>query len=270
MALLRRQLSDDEIAVLADDLVAGFPLPVDPIDFPGSVDPIDIGVLITKVTDHVRDVTPRQPGDSDFVYRQAIRAKAFDSLRGILPAAAQSNVGIYGTGQGYEQLLLRMRSNPLPEARAYADLMLTELRKVIPSFLKRVDLDDRGVAWSNYFGDSHQAMEEVAARLFPAGTDGSTVTDDKGRFQLRINADGKPDIVWRNSSTGRVILWTMDGATRTATTTIWAAAWTGYESRTTGPVYQTRTHWSTARFSGSARKAAPPIAPQGGGSARGD
>ncbi|UDF19005.1 DUF3349 domain-containing protein [Rhodococcus qingshengii] len=53
MALLRRQLSDDEIAVLADDLVARFPLPVDPIDFPGSVDPIDIGVLITKVTDDI-------------------------------------------------------------------------------------------------------------------------------------------------------------------------------------------------------------------------
>ena len=40
------------------------------------------------------------------------------------PAASLSNVGIYGTGQGYEALLLRMRSHPLPEARAYADLML--------------------------------------------------------------------------------------------------------------------------------------------------
>ena len=83
---------------------------------------------------------PKQAADSDFVYRQAIRAKAFDALRGILPAASLSNVGIYGTGQAYEQLLLRMRAHPLPEARAYADLMLHELRKVIPSFLKRVDL----------------------------------------------------------------------------------------------------------------------------------
>ena len=46
-------------------------------------------------------------------------------LRGILPAASLSNVGIYGTGQAYEALLLRMRAHPLPEARAYADLMLT-------------------------------------------------------------------------------------------------------------------------------------------------
>jgi thymidylate synthase ThyX len=101
------------------------------------------------------------------VYRQAIRAKAFDSLRGILPAASLSNVGIYGTGQGYESLLLRMRAHPLPEARTYADLMLTELRKVIPSFLKRVDVESRGVAWSTYLADTREAMTEVATQIFP-------------------------------------------------------------------------------------------------------
>ncbi len=127
--------------------------------------------LLPVLTDHFRETIAKDDGDSDFVYRQAIRAKAFDSLRGILPAASVSNVGIYGTGQGYEQLLLRMRSHPLAESRAYADLMLTELRKVIPSFLKRVDLDDRGVAWSDYFEGSRTAMDEVAARLFPPGTD---------------------------------------------------------------------------------------------------
>ena len=60
-----------------------------------------------------RRATRRQPGDSDFVHRQAIRAKALDAVRGVLPAASLSNVGIYGTGQGYEQLLLRMRAHPL-------------------------------------------------------------------------------------------------------------------------------------------------------------
>jgi thymidylate synthase ThyX len=123
--------------------------------------------LVPQLADFFRDRFPKDPGDTDFVYRQAIRAKAFDSLRGILPAASLSNVGIYGTGQGYEQLLLRMRAHPLPEARAYADLMLSELRKVIPSFLKRVDLDDRGVAWSTYLASTRTAMEEVAERLFP-------------------------------------------------------------------------------------------------------
>src|SRR5207248_8389707 len=103
--------------------------------------------------------------DSDFVYRQSIRAKALDSVRGILPAASLSNVGIYGTGQAYEALLIRMRSHPLPEARSYADLMLAELRKVIPSFLKRVDLPDRGVEWTAYLAATASATEDVAHRL---------------------------------------------------------------------------------------------------------
>jgi thymidylate synthase ThyX len=108
---------------------------------------------------------PKAKGDSDFAYRQAIRAKAYDALRGLLPAASISNVGIYGTGQAYEALLLRMRAHPLPEARAYADLMLTELRKVIPSFLTRVDRPDRGGAYSEYLATNRRNMEELADKL---------------------------------------------------------------------------------------------------------
>ncbi|HMJ78429.1 MAG TPA: FAD-dependent thymidylate synthase, partial [Iamia sp.] len=123
--------------------------------------------LVPRLQDFFRERFPKAAGDSDLVYRQAVRAKAFDSLRGILPAAALSNVGIYGTGQGYEQLLLRMRSHPLPEARRYSEMMLTELRKVIPSFLRRVDVPDRGVAWSNYLAENRMAMDDMAAKVFP-------------------------------------------------------------------------------------------------------
>jgi len=110
---------------------------------------------------------PRHPGDSDFVYRQAVRAKALDALRGLLPAASLSNVGIYGTGQSYEMLLLRMRSHPLPEARAYADLMLEELRKVIPSFLTRVDRPDRGGSWSEYLERTREETGALVEEIFP-------------------------------------------------------------------------------------------------------
>ena len=125
------------------------------------------GHLLPAMTDFYRQHTPRDSGSSDFAYRQAVRAKALDSARGVLPAATISNVGIYGTGQSYELLLLRMRSHELPEVQSYADMMLTELRKVIPSFLKRVDLEDRGVAWSHYMGDIQESMESVAGYLLP-------------------------------------------------------------------------------------------------------
>src|SRR5207253_3426644 len=108
---------------------------------------------------------PRAPTESETVYRMTIRAKALDTLRGMLPAATTSNVGIYGTGQAYEQLLLRLRAHPLREARDYADLMLVELRKVIPAFLKRVDVPERGGVWSTYFEDTRRETRDVARRL---------------------------------------------------------------------------------------------------------
>lgn len=108
---------------------------------------------------------PKAPGDSDAVYRSATRAKALDTLRGLLPAATRSNVGIYGTGQAYEALLLRMRAHPLAEMRECADQMLTELRKVVPAFFTRVDQPDRGGRWSAYLADTRARTAEVAARL---------------------------------------------------------------------------------------------------------
>jgi len=108
---------------------------------------------------------PKAAADSDAVYRAAIRAKALDTLRGMLPSATQSNVGIYGTGQGYEAAILRMRAHPLAEVRDAGNAMLAELRKVIPAFLTRVDQPDRGGKWSEYFADRRRRTAEVAARL---------------------------------------------------------------------------------------------------------
>jgi thymidylate synthase ThyX len=120
---------------------------------------------VPKLLEWARQRFPKQPGDSDFVWRQTIKAKAYDAVRGMLPAASLSNVGIYGTGQGYEALLLRMRAHPLPEVRRYAQMMLEELRLVIPSFLKRVDRQDRGVAWSAYLKERRTMTAALAAHL---------------------------------------------------------------------------------------------------------
>ncbi|MFO7591386.1 MAG: FAD-dependent thymidylate synthase [Acidimicrobiia bacterium] len=121
---------------------------------------------LPRLMDWARDRYPKDPSDSDFVYKQSIKAKACDAARGMLPSATLSNVGIYGTGQAFEALLLRMRAHPLPEARSYSTLMLEELRKVIPSFLTRVDRPDRGIAWSRYLEDTAAETEAVVAKMF--------------------------------------------------------------------------------------------------------
>ena len=120
---------------------------------------------VNQVTNHVRDTIARDPADSEFVYRQATRAKALDATRGMLPAASLSNVGIYGSGQAFEAMLLRMKAHPLPEAQRYADLMLHELRKVIPSFLRRVDLPDRGGQWVDYLASTREGTAALVEEL---------------------------------------------------------------------------------------------------------
>ncbi|HUD18430.1 MAG TPA: FAD-dependent thymidylate synthase, partial [Acidimicrobiales bacterium] len=142
------------------------------------------GALLPAMRSWVADRFPQQAGDSDFVYRQAVKAKSLDALRGLLPAASLSNIGLYGTGQSYEQLLLRMRAHPLPEARTYADMMLTELRKVIPSFLQRVDVAERGGEWTAYLAATRDDTARVVDRLWPddqaGATDATDATGDTG------------------------------------------------------------------------------------------
>ncbi|MDA8043644.1 MAG: FAD-dependent thymidylate synthase [Actinomycetota bacterium] len=124
------------------------------------------GELLPVLQSHLAGQYPKAAGDSDLAWRQSVRAKAFDALRGMLPAGATSNLGIYASGQAYEALLIRMRAHALPEARSYADLMLDELRKVIPSWVKRVDVGDRGVAHSDYLEATQGAMKDLADELF--------------------------------------------------------------------------------------------------------
>jgi thymidylate synthase ThyX len=119
---------------------------------------------------HLRSRHPRDPADAEAVYRATIRARALDALRGLLPAATLANVGLYGTGQAYEALLLRLRSHPLGEARACGDLILAELRKVIPAFLRRVDVPDRGGAWSRYLATTREATADVARTILGDAT----------------------------------------------------------------------------------------------------
>jgi thymidylate synthase ThyX len=135
--------------------------------------------VVATMTDYFAERHPQQDGDSNFVWKSTIRAKACDTARGLLPAATLSNVGIYGTGQAYEMALLRMQAHPLEEVRLYGQMMLEELRKMIPSFLKRVDLPDRGVLASDYQSDIAAAMRTIAAGLDaePEERDLVTLTD---------------------------------------------------------------------------------------------
>ena len=141
---------------------------------------------------HFRTKYPKAAEDSDGVYRSVIRAKALDTLRGLLPAATTSNVGLFGTGQAFEALLLRMMAHPLAEARACAQQILEELRHVIPAFVARVDQPSRGGQWTTYLADTRRQFQAAAQSILGGAAPGErpevTLSDFDPDGELKVIA----------------------------------------------------------------------------------
>ena len=86
-------------------------------------------------------------------------------MRGLLPAASLSHVGIYASGQTYEQVVLHLLAHPLAEAQAYGAMLLEELQKIIPSFVVRIPREDRGGRWIEYLRERREGADATAAEL---------------------------------------------------------------------------------------------------------
>ena len=103
------------------------------------------GALLPRLQAWVAERFPQQAGDSDFVYRQATRAKSLDALRGLFAGGIPCpNIGIYGTGESYEQLLLRMRRAPLARGAPVRRHDARRAAQGDPLVLQRVDTPRAG------------------------------------------------------------------------------------------------------------------------------
>ncbi len=130
------------------------------------------------------------PGDPGAPRERAVTAKALDLLRGLLPAASLSHMGIYATGQTYEQLILHLFAHPLPEARECGRRILEALQAVMPSFVARVPRADRGGAWVDYLTERDHAADAWVARL---GLDRpADAPDDRPSVRL-LHVEGDED-----------------------------------------------------------------------------
>ncbi|HEY1274107.1 MAG TPA: FAD-dependent thymidylate synthase [Thermoleophilaceae bacterium] len=133
---------------------------------------------------------PRAEGEPEAAHLRSIRAKALDLLRGLLPAASLSHMGMFATGQAYEQLLLRLMASPLPEARDYGHMILSELKAVMPSFVARVERPDRGGEWIDYLEQRERAADRWAARL---GLDRARGGEQAGPAVRLLSVRGEED-----------------------------------------------------------------------------
>jgi thymidylate synthase ThyX len=104
----------------------------------------------------------------------------------LLPASSLSHMGIFATGQSYEQLVLHLLAHPLEEARSYGRMILEELNLVMPSFLTRVERPDRGGQWIGYLQSRARAGERWARRL---GVDAAEGPAGPSVTLLRVDGD---------------------------------------------------------------------------------
>ncbi len=123
--------------------------------------------MVHKLTDHYQKTSQVPKTEQDGAWRSATRAQACDVARAVLPVATTATVGIYASGQATESLITHLLSDPLPEAQATGQKLLKEARKVIPAFLERADLPERGGAAQAYRANTHLAVKDLADDILP-------------------------------------------------------------------------------------------------------
>jgi thymidylate synthase ThyX len=124
--------------------------------------------LIPPLTTIMEQRFPKDPHISKSAYHAALRAKVLDCLRGLLPAGALTNMGIYGNGRFFEQLLHKLHCQNLAELQEIGKRSYEELSKVIPSFVRRADPVHRThQSYSQFYEAMQSELKMISEQLLP-------------------------------------------------------------------------------------------------------
>ncbi len=93
---------------------------------------------------------PLQEGEDEVVWRKAISARAFDIMRGFLPAGVTTNLAWHTELRHAADHLLRLRNHPLEEVRGVAVATHEALNEAYPNSFKQKRYDKTEVYTSNW------------------------------------------------------------------------------------------------------------------------
>lgn len=121
--------------------------------------------LIPPLTSQIEKSFPKDPNLSKGAYTAALRAKVLDCLRGLLPAGALTNLGIYGNGRFFEMMLQKLSSHNLTEMQDLGKNGYQELLKVIPSFIRRAHPEHKHCqSFARFHGGMESQIREFAQK----------------------------------------------------------------------------------------------------------
>lgn len=139
--------------------------------------------MVRGVTEHVRtNVRPLKDGEPEGPWLAATRAQACDAVRPVLPTATTSTVGIFMSAQSVDTLIMHLLSEDMPEAVKTGEAILREARKVIPTFLERTDIPERGGATIAYKAQTRKSFDELADAVVEESGDPSVVDEAEVRL----------------------------------------------------------------------------------------
>ena len=121
--------------------------------------------LIPPLTAQIELGFPKDPLISKAAYTAALRAKVLDCLRGLLPASAITNMGVYGNGRFFETMLQKLNSHNLAEMQEMGKDSYQELVKVVPSFIRRSEPSHKHYqSFAQFAGAMQGEINEFAKR----------------------------------------------------------------------------------------------------------
>jgi len=88
---------------------------------------------IPEVVSALKERYPRQDGEKESAYEKAINARAFDIMRGFLPAGATTNLAWHTNLRQAADKLMLLLHHPLLEVRQTAEAMEDALNEAFPS-----------------------------------------------------------------------------------------------------------------------------------------
>jgi thymidylate synthase ThyX len=102
---------------------------------------------------------PKEYQISKAAYKSALRAKVLDCLRGLLPVSTLTNMGVFGNGRFFENLIKKLTSSSLTENQEIGKKAFLELSSIIPSFIKRAEGENKH--FQSYFLFSQQMKKDL-------------------------------------------------------------------------------------------------------------
>lgn len=156
--------------------------------------------IVHKLTDYVRKNSSVPKSEQDVAWKGATRAQACDAARPLLPVATTATVGIYASGQALESLIMHLLSDDLPEAQKVGEELLTEARKVIPTFLERADKPERGGATSAYWSTTRRNINQLAEEILPANHSQTGEPVSLNSYWPKNELDLVADMLYEHSS----------------------------------------------------------------------